>query len=172
VRARVRQVWADVPEYSTVGSRQEIPRRSTKRRTRSFIIGTRHHVLRDHGQCSPYSGWLRAGYVRFRGSITGRGKRFLSSAKCPDRVSDPLSLLFFSGGEGGKVFEVRKSPLTPSSTKSENKWYYRRTSTPAMCLDDMHRNDFGFDWLLFLICNRNRSIRAVTGYSEKKLRVL
>jgi hypothetical protein len=73
---------------------------------------------------------------------------------------------------GGKVFEVQKSPLTHSSTKSENMWYYRRNSPLAMCLDDMHRNDFGFDWFLFLVCNRNKSIRAATGYSEKELPIL
>jgi len=97
-------------EFSYVGSRQETPRISTKCWTRGFIIGTRHHVLRDQGQCSPYSGWLRAGYVRFRGLITGRGKRFLSSVKCPDRVSDPFSLLFFSHGVKFSRYEIRHSP--------------------------------------------------------------
>jgi len=42
--------------------------------------------------------------------ITGRSKRFLSSAKCPDRVSDPLSLLFFSHGVKFPRYETRHSP--------------------------------------------------------------
>jgi hypothetical protein len=42
--------------------------------------------------------------------ITGRCKRFLSSVKCPDQVSDPLSLLFFSQGVKFSRYETRHSP--------------------------------------------------------------
>jgi len=80
-----------------------------------------------------------AGYVRFRGLITGRGKIFLSSAKCSDRVSDPLSLLFISQGVKFSWYETCHSR---SSNKAKNKLYYRRTSTPAIRPYDMHRNDF------------------------------
>lgn len=47
--------------------------------------------------------------MRFRGSITGKSKRFICFAKCPDRASDPHNLLFFSQGLKLSRYEARHS---------------------------------------------------------------
>ena len=48
---------------------------------------------------------LRDGQRRNRGWISGKGKRFISSLKFPDRLWDPLTLLFsaYRGKSGRRV---------------------------------------------------------------------
>jgi len=86
-----------------------------------------------------------------RDSIPGRGKRFLSSLKCPDWLWGPSSLLFsrYQGCSlGVEQPEELSWWLTSSGAKVKNGWSC--ISAHPVCLCVMHKDNFSS--LTFTLC--------------------
>lgn len=89
---------------------------------------------------------LRAGRPRYRGSITGRVKRFVFSSNHPDRFWSPLGLLFsgywgsLSQGLNRSGCEADQSVATNAEVMNE--WHYTTSPhTPSWCVQGPKPDD-------------------------------
>jgi hypothetical protein len=106
----------------------------------AYLLGQTEH---DRFQAGDLVTILTPERPRNRGSTPGKGKRFFSSPKPPDRsVSHPASYIVRTGEFflGVKLSGLETDHLSPASAGFKIEWVY--SSTPPIYLYSAHRENF------------------------------